>query len=113
MCGHATFGPNATDSDRHEQPRGRSRPIIGVLGYVALFAMFLLVPAGMVRWRLVCLILGLALWLGSTAAAVASIVPAGILALRIVVEENMLARSLPDYPAYTRRVRWRLVPGLW
>lgn len=62
---------------------------------------------------LMWLMLGLALWLGSTAAAVATVVPTAILALRIVVEENMLARSLSDYSAYTRRVRWRLLPGLW
>jgi protein-S-isoprenylcysteine O-methyltransferase Ste14 len=62
---------------------------------------------------MVWLIPGLALWLGSTAAAVGTIVPIAILALRIVVEEKMLRRSLSDYTAYTRRVRWRLIPGLW
>jgi len=62
---------------------------------------------------LVWLILGLALWLGSAAGAVATIVPVAVLALRIVVEERMLVRSLSDYAAYTRSVRWRLVPGLW
>ena len=62
---------------------------------------------------LVWLILGQALWLGSTAAAVSSIVPAGILAFRIVVEERMLVKSLSEYPAYRRSVRWRLLPGLW
>ena len=247
MGGHATFGPNAMASDRQEQRHGLPRALIGVLGYVALFAMVLLVPAGTVRWPaawlllgvlfiarvagtivlhreqpallaerskppfqrgqvgadrillpaamasfagivafaswdvwhrqllgvppvwlralglvafaagwlvvhaalranafavtvvrhqaerghtvsvagpyaivrhpmyagLMWLILGLALWLGSTAAAVATAVPVAILSLRIVVEEKMLARSLGDYTAYTRRVRWRLIPGLW
>jgi protein-S-isoprenylcysteine O-methyltransferase Ste14 len=74
-------------------------------------------PYGIVRHPmyagLVWLILGLALWLGSTAGAVATIVPVTVLALRIEVEERMLVRSLSDYAAYTRSVRWRLVPGLW
>jgi protein-S-isoprenylcysteine O-methyltransferase Ste14 len=62
---------------------------------------------------LMWLILGLGLWLGSIAAALLTIVPVLILALRIVVEENMLTQSLSDYTLYARRVRWRLVPGLW
>ncbi len=40
------------------------------------------------------------------AAAVAAVV------FRIGAEERVLATS-PDYQAYARRVRWRLVPGLW
>jgi len=54
--------------------------------------------------------LGAALWLGSTAAAIAS---AGFLILtlaRIVIEERWLREHLPDYAAYAKRVRGRLVP---
>ena len=57
--------------------------------------------------------IGLPLWLGSTAGVLASIVPVGVLVIRIVAEEHMLAASLADYPRYVREVRWRLVPRLW
>jgi protein-S-isoprenylcysteine O-methyltransferase Ste14 len=55
---------------------------------------------------------GAALWLGSSAAAVASL---GFLAMtlaRIVIEERWLREHLPDYAAYARRVRGRLIPYL-
>jgi protein-S-isoprenylcysteine O-methyltransferase Ste14 len=35
------------------------------------------------------------------------------LAVRIVDEERMLAEQLPGYPAYTQKVRYRLVPHVW
>jgi len=56
---------------------------------------------------------GLALALGSSAGVIAAAVPSGILALRIVAEERLLRESLPGYVAYSGRVRWRLVPGVW
>ena len=56
---------------------------------------------------------GLAFWLGSLAGAVVAIVPATIIALRIIVEERMLIDQLPGYAAYTQRVRTRLIPGIW
>jgi protein-S-isoprenylcysteine O-methyltransferase Ste14 len=37
----------------------------------------------------------------------------GILALRLTAEERTLVRSLPGYPEYRRKVRWRLFPGIW
>lgn len=40
----------------------------------------------------------------------AAVVP--LVALRIIAEERLLTQS-PDYQAYARRVRWRLVPFLW
>jgi len=55
---------------------------------------------------------GAALWLGSTAAAIAS---AGFLVMtlaRIVIEERWLREHLPDYAAYANRVRGRLIPYL-
>ena len=59
------------------------------------------------------LMLGLPLWLGSTAGALVAILPILTLAMRIGVEERFLRRELAGYEAYTRRVRWRLVPGVW
>lgn len=53
---------------------------------------------------------GAALWLGSYAGAVAT---AGFLIMtlaRIVIEERWLTAHLPDYAAYTKRVRGRLIP---
>lgn len=55
---------------------------------------------------------GMALWLGSYAALIAS---AGFLAMtiaRIVIEEAFLREKLPAYAAYARRVRGRLIPYL-
>ena len=48
-------------------------------------------------------------WLGL---AVAVILIAGI-ALRAVLEERMLAAELQGYADYMRKVRYRLVPGVW
>lgn len=59
------------------------------------------------------LFVGLALWLGSYAAAVAVVFPVAILIARIHVEERLLRRELPGYEAYMRKVRWRMVPGVW
>jgi len=56
---------------------------------------------------------GLALWLGSYAGAIASLVPTGILAARLVLEERLLVGRLPGYREYAARVRSRLVPGIW
>lgn len=56
---------------------------------------------------------GLAAWLGSTAGVIASVVPLGILAVRILVEERMLRGRLAGYGEYAARVRYRLVPGVW
>ena len=56
---------------------------------------------------------GMALWLGSYAAALLSIVPIVLIALRIVFEEQFLRRELPGYDAYTHQVRYRLIPFVW
>jgi protein-S-isoprenylcysteine O-methyltransferase Ste14 len=56
---------------------------------------------------------GMALWLQSTAGAMFSLVPTGLLVVRILIEENFLRRELTGYVEYTQRVRWRLVPGVW
>jgi protein-S-isoprenylcysteine O-methyltransferase Ste14 len=57
--------------------------------------------------------IGMPLWLGSYAAALAAVVPIAILVVRILVEERFLRRELPGYEEYTRKVRWRMVPGVW
>jgi protein-S-isoprenylcysteine O-methyltransferase Ste14 len=36
-----------------------------------------------------------------------------VLALRILNEEEVLARDLPGYTAYQQQVRYRLVPFVW
>ncbi|HKP77454.1 MAG TPA: isoprenylcysteine carboxylmethyltransferase family protein [Longimicrobiaceae bacterium] len=56
---------------------------------------------------------GMALWLGSTAGILAAAVPMSILVARIVLEERFLRRTLAGYAEYAARVRWRLIPGLW
>ena len=62
---------------------------------------------------MVPVMVGLALWLGSIAGALASMVPLAILVIRIVFEERLLTRTLPTYRDYTSEVRWRLLPGVW
>ena len=56
---------------------------------------------------------GSALWLGSYAGVIAGGAILLTLLARIVVEERTLMDSLPGYPEYTRRVRYRLVPFVW
>jgi protein-S-isoprenylcysteine O-methyltransferase Ste14 len=44
----------------------------------------------------------------------ATVVPGvAVLALRVVDEEKMLRDDLVGYEAYTQKVRYRLVPGVW
>jgi protein-S-isoprenylcysteine O-methyltransferase Ste14 len=56
---------------------------------------------------------GVPLALGSYWGLLLVLVAPPILVLRILDEENMLRRELAGYEAYARRVRWRLVPGVW
>jgi protein-S-isoprenylcysteine O-methyltransferase Ste14 len=74
-------------------------------------------PYGIVRHPMyagvIPVMLGVAAWLGSAAAMLAVVVPTAILCARIVLEERMLRTRLTGYEAYTREVRWRLIPGLW
>jgi protein-S-isoprenylcysteine O-methyltransferase Ste14 len=64
--------------------------------------------------------LGLAGWalaspllLASSRAIVPALAAAAWVVLRTALEDAMLRRELDGYAAYARRVRWRLVPGLW
>jgi protein-S-isoprenylcysteine O-methyltransferase Ste14 len=62
---------------------------------------------------LIVAMVGMGLWLGTYAGAIATILPAALLAVRIVVEEGVLRSTLVDYGTYTKRVRYRLLPGVW
>lgn len=53
---------------------------------------------------------GGALWLGSTAAALATVAQLAATLWRIRMEEAYLRDTLPDYADYARRVRGRLIP---
>ena len=57
--------------------------------------------------------IGMALWLGSYAAAILAILPIAVLMIRLLLEENFLRRELPGYEQYTRRTRFRLIPFVW
>jgi protein-S-isoprenylcysteine O-methyltransferase Ste14 len=59
------------------------------------------------------LMIGLPLWLESTAGALFALVPIAFLALRIRFEEHFLRRELTGYDGYAARVRYRLIPFLW
>ena len=62
---------------------------------------------------LVLQLLGIPLWLGSTAGMLFAALPIALLFTRIVIEERLLARSLASYDEYRARVRSRLIPGIW
>lgn len=59
------------------------------------------------------LALGTPLLLGSWYGVAIGVVTVAVLALRAVLEEEMLKRELDGYEAYAARVRYRLVPGVW
>ena len=62
---------------------------------------------------IVPVLVGMSLWLQSCAAAIVSIIPIAAVALRIVYEEEFLKRELRGYEAYTRKVRFRMIPLVW
>jgi protein-S-isoprenylcysteine O-methyltransferase Ste14 len=88
---------------RHQAERGHRVIDTGVYGVVR-HPMY----AG-----LIVAMIGMGLWLGTYAGAIATALPAVILAVRILVEENVLRTNLVEYDSYTTRVRYRLVPGVW
>ena len=59
------------------------------------------------------LFFGMALALGSWWALVPAALAAALLVLRTAWEDRLLRAELPGYGDYARRVRWRLVPGIW
>jgi len=42
-----------------------------------------------------------------------AIIPSGLLIVRILIEEQVLRQDLTGYDAYTKRIRYRLIPLLW
>jgi protein-S-isoprenylcysteine O-methyltransferase Ste14 len=56
---------------------------------------------------------GMALWLGSYAGVLVAAVPIALLVMRVLVEERFLRANLDGYDAYTKKVRWRMIPFLW
>ncbi len=58
-------------------------------------------------------LLGMPLWLGSSAGVLVALVPIAVLAVRIGIEEAFLRRELAGYAEYVARVPARLVPGVW
>ncbi len=59
------------------------------------------------------LFFGMALALGSFWALVPAALAAALLVVRTSWEDRLLRAELPGYDDYSRRVRWRLVPGVW
>lgn len=58
-------------------------------------------------------LIGMALWLESYAAALLSVIPIVLLAVRILIEEEFLKRELEGYDSYMKKVRYRLIPFVW
>ncbi len=61
----------------------------------------------------VLFMIGMPLWLESSAAAVFALVPIAMLMLRIGIEERFLVQHLEGYAEYRDRVRYRIIPGIW
>jgi protein-S-isoprenylcysteine O-methyltransferase Ste14 len=61
----------------------------------------------------VVLMIGIPLALGSYWGLLATVLAVPILALRIDDEEKMLRQELDGYDEYTKKVHYRLVPGVW
>lgn len=61
----------------------------------------------------VLLIIGMALMLGSYWALIPALVAIAGTAVRTTFEEATLRAELPGYTAYTQRVKYRWVPGVW
>jgi protein-S-isoprenylcysteine O-methyltransferase Ste14 len=57
--------------------------------------------------------IGMPLLLGSWRGLLVSPLIIGALSVRIFIEEATLRRGLLGYSEYTKRVRYRLVPGVW
>lgn len=58
-------------------------------------------------------ILGIGLALGSYWADIPYLIIVIGVIVRIIDEEALLLRDLPGYEEYRRKVRWRLLPGVW
>ena len=58
-------------------------------------------------------LLGIMLALGSVWTIIPVIVALIIAEIRTVLEDKTLQEELPGYPDYVRRVRYRLIPGVF
>ena len=56
---------------------------------------------------------GIALSLASYWALVPAALASALLVLRTALEDRLLKAELAGYESYARRVRWRLIPGVW
>jgi protein-S-isoprenylcysteine O-methyltransferase Ste14 len=56
---------------------------------------------------------GTALSLGSLWALIPAAVASIVLVTRTALEDRLLRAELSGYQDYARRIRWRLIPGLW
>ena len=54
-----------------------------------------------------------ALALGSYWALLANVILLGLLIVRIITEEGVLLNELKGYAEYTKKTRFRLIPGVW
>ena len=63
--------------------------------------------------RLVLVFVGGPLLLGSVCGLLVGLATVGLLILRILGEEKLLARDLEGYRAYREKVRYRLMPHVW
>lgn len=57
--------------------------------------------------------IGLGLWLQSYVVVLCTIVPIGLVIVRLLLEEQVLHRELPGYSDYMQRVRHRMMLGVW
>ena len=56
---------------------------------------------------------GMALWLESSTAVLLNIPFLIVIIVRILVEEKKLTETLPGYPDYMKKVKYRLLPLIW
>ncbi|MBS2029863.1 MAG: isoprenylcysteine carboxylmethyltransferase family protein [Deltaproteobacteria bacterium] len=74
-------------------------------------------PYGMVRHPMyagaLLMLAAMPIALGSWWAEIALLPMLAVIVSRLLDEERLLARELEGYPEYQRRVKWRLVPGVW
>lgn len=101
----ATFRANSFLSPMVRLQRERKQTVVSTGPYAVvrhpMYAAFVLFA------------LGTALLLGSWLGLAADVVLVGMVAWRAVLEEGTLREELEGYADYARRVRYRLVPGLW
>ncbi len=57
--------------------------------------------------------IGMALSLGSLWALIPAVMVCLLLVVRTILEDKTLRSELPGYNEYARRVRYRLIPGVW